>query len=715
MDRMAAGAPNEVFLVPHTHWDREWYEPFERFRERLIQMMDLLIDLADREPRFSHFHLDGQAALIDDYLEARPEREEDVRRLAREGRISVGPWYTQMDEFLTSGESHIRNLEFGLARNRDLGAERPLAGYLPDQFGHIGQMPQILRHGGLDRAVVWRGVPAAVDKTAFWWDAPDGSRILTEYLAFGYSIGMYVGQCEDAASLGTALSQAAESLRPYTPRNRLLVTVGTDHTMPAARLAPLLEEVNRDGPVRGSIGSLNGYLGSEEPVGALPVWRGELRSAARAHLLPNVYSARAHQKRRRAHVEALVERYAEPLAALVPGSEWPDGKLHRAWRLLLWNGAHDSVCGCSVDQVARDVDARFDEAEAIAEGIRDDALGELASRMRTKGRMSFNPSPFERDGVPGLGWKVETETSQEGGEEDRRPIQLHVAGGRIEGGGFAFRLVDQGDIGDLYTFCPTDEAPPRKPASSDVKGDVLTAAFDQDLQVEVRADGPAGPSSVRLQIIIRNRRPDHRLRLHVGLEEPSSGSVAMSPFEVAERPLASEGGTESPSPTWPARGAVMAGGVAVLAEGVFEYEVVPDPPELAISLLRCVGTISRPQLATRPWPAGPDIPTPDAQMIGEHHVTVTLRRGVSKAELPAAWERASLPTPAVMAPGGGDLPDRGSLLEVEGAELSAIRKVGGTVQVRIWNPSGVARTARVAGHEVVLGPARIEDVVVQRP
>src|SRR5438093_948531 len=241
----------DVLLVPHTHWDREWYEPFEAFRDRLVEMMDLLIDLADREPGFRHFHLDGQTALIDDYLAVRPEREADIRRLAREGRISVGPWFTQMDEFLTSGESHVRNLEWGLARAADLGAEAPVAGYLPDQFGHIGQMPQILRRGGLERAVVWRGVPAAVDRTAFWWEAPDGTRVLTEYLAFGYSVGMQVGQSADAQALESALLQAVELLRPSSPRRGLLVTVGTDHTVPAARLAPLLEEVNAGGQVHG--------------------------------------------------------------------------------------------------------------------------------------------------------------------------------------------------------------------------------------------------------------------------------------------------------------------------------------------------------------------------------------------------------------------------------------------------------------------------------
>jgi 2-O-(6-phospho-alpha-D-mannosyl)-D-glycerate hydrolase len=153
----------------------------------------------------------------------------------------------------------------------------------------------------------------------------------------------------------------------------------------------------------------------------------------------------------------------------------------------------------------------------------------------------------------------------------------------------------------------------------------------------------------------------------------------------------------------------MAGGVAVFGDGVFEYEVHPDG-ELAVTLLRCVGTISRPQLATRPWAAGPDIPTPEAQMIGEQPFFVAVATDLLPEELPETWERVDLAMPSATARGRGELPYSGSLLEIEGAELSSVRKVDGKVQVRIWNPSQEARTARVAGREVKLGPAQIETV-----
>jgi alpha-mannosidase len=693
-----------MVLVPHTHWDREWYLPFAEFQRRLVDMMDGLIELLDDDPRFTHFHLDGQATVIDDYLAVRPEREGDIRRLASDGRISVGPWYTQMDEFLVSGESLIRNLEWGMERARELGAARPVAGYLPDQFGHVGQMPQILRRAGLERAVVWRGVPASIDRSAFVWESPDGSRVLTEYLAFGYGLGGLMVQAEDADALATHLRKAVELLAPLSTRSRLLVPVGGDHQVPARKLAPLLEEAGRSAGVDARIGSIADSLEgltSENP----PTWRGELRSAARAHLLPNVYSARVHQKRARARVEGLLERYAEPLAALVPGAEWPDPDLAEAWRLLLWNGAHDSVCGCSVDEVARDVDQRHASARKLAQRIADGALATLAGKIRRRGWLRFNPSPFERDGVPGLGWSILPEDHH---GRPELPVDLRVSAGRIDVAGVTVRFVDEDDVGDLYSFCPAEEGSPIEPTSLRTREGGIRARFPA-VQVRLRAFVRPDEPWVRLEGWIGNERPDHRLRLHVLLPEAASGSTAVSPFELVDRPLVSEGGTELPSATWPARGAVLAGGMAVLAEGVFEYEVYRGV-EIAITLLRSVGTISRREIATRGWAAGPDIPTPAAQMVGVTRFSLAVYPGARRQDLLPAWERFALPHLTASAPGGGELPDSGSLLEIHGAELSSVRRVGGEIEVRVWNPSSEPREADVGGRAVHLGPARVETV-----
>ena len=131
-------------VVSHTHWDREWYQPFEAFRVRLVRMMDALIDLLERDPDFKHFVMDGQTVPLDDYLEIRPDRRETIERFVREGRLLVGPNYILPDEFLIGGEAWIRNLMAGIRSARKYGAVMNV-GYSPDAFGHITHLPAILR------------------------------------------------------------------------------------------------------------------------------------------------------------------------------------------------------------------------------------------------------------------------------------------------------------------------------------------------------------------------------------------------------------------------------------------------------------------------------------------------------------------------------------------------------------------------------------------
>jgi Glycosyl hydrolases family 38 N-terminal domain/Alpha mannosidase middle domain len=699
-----------ITLVPHTHWDREWYEPFSVFSDRLVAMMDTLLELADRG--FPHFHLDGQTAMIDDYLARRPEREPDIRRLAEAGRLSVGPWVTQMDEFLTSGESHVRNLEMGLARARELAGDRALdVGYMPDQFGHVGQMPQILRLGGLERAMVWRGVPLEVASTVFEWEAPDGSRVLTEYMVFGYFLGGAMLGTADPESLARALTDSVERLRPFMASDRMVVMVGYDHAGPDSTLP---ERLALTGPytdgIEAEIGSVAEHVHAEH-VRAVPRWRGELRSSARAHLLPNVYSARVHQKRERGRVEALIERVAEPLAAQVPGFGWPDEELRRAWTLLLWNGAHDSACGCSHDQVAIDVDGRFAEGRTIGEDIAGRALESLGSRVDTPGVIRFNPSAFEREDVPGNGWSV----VEAGREPPTANVEVSATPDGFVAHGVVFRLLDEPDVGDLYNFCDAEPGQmPAPPEEVTVEGHEVTAAWP-GLSVALRVIRRADEDILRLEGVIHNERPDHRLRLHVGLREPTDRSLAGSPFELVDRPLVGEGGEgEVPSSTWPARHVVMASGTAILHEGVFEYEVVGGQ-EVAVTLLRCVGTISRQHLATRPFEAGPGTPTPDAQMIGETAFTLGVCPHVTREGLWELHERFALPLIEAIAVGGGDLPARGVFHKFGGpVQLSNIRRRDGAVEARIWNPdTDTSVEASVDGRPHTLGPAEIRTIVLE--
>ena len=165
-------APGIVF-VPHTHWDREWYQPFESFRARLVRMFDSLIDLFERDPEFKHFVMDGQTVPLDDYLEIRPDRRETIEKLIRDGRLAAGPNYMLPDEFLIGGEAWVRNLMFGIRSARAYGKVMDI-GYSPDAFGHIAHLPAILRGFGIESVLIWRGVGRAVSTRSFVRVLPRG-------------------------------------------------------------------------------------------------------------------------------------------------------------------------------------------------------------------------------------------------------------------------------------------------------------------------------------------------------------------------------------------------------------------------------------------------------------------------------------------------------------------------------------------------------------
>jgi len=387
-----------IAVVPHTHWDREWYDPFQTFRLRLVALVDDLLELLEREPAFSTFLLDGQLAVIDDYLEIRPEHEGRLRALAAAGRLTVGPWYVLMDEFLVSGETIVRDLQMGIRRGADFGGVMEV-GYLPDMFGHVAQMPQILAAAGLDHAVVWRGVPAAVGGTAFVWEAPDGSSVRAEYLVAGYGNGAAVPN--DAKRLVRRLGSLVEEYGAFLDDgDPLLFMNGTDHQRPQPWLGRVVAEANQmQGDFDLAVTSLPDYLADRGTEG-LDTWTGELRSGARSNLLMGVGSNRVDVKQAAARAERSLERLAEPLSALYlePGA-WPASFLDVAWTLMVRNAAHDSICACSVDEVVDAVLHRYAEARQIGDGLTDAALAAIGTSLRGPGTTVVNPTARDRSGM----------------------------------------------------------------------------------------------------------------------------------------------------------------------------------------------------------------------------------------------------------------------------------------------------------------------------
>jgi hypothetical protein len=838
-----------VHVVPHTHWDREWHTPFQSFRLRLVDLLDGLLPQLEDDPTYAHFLLDGQMAVVDDYLEIRPEAEGRLRALAEAGRIAMGPWYALPDEFLVSGETLVRNLQHGI-EVADRFAGPMEVGYLPDMFGHVAQMPQLLRQFGFEHAVVWRGVPAAVDRTGFWWCAPDGSSVRAEYLPLGYGNG--ANTPDDAKALLRRIGEFEEEQGELLDGPILWMT-GTDHFFPQPWLGRVVHDANAlDGAYELQICSLAEHVAAA-PTDDLPRWEGELRSGARANLLMGVASNRLDVKQAAAVAERSLERLAEPMSALfLPAAAWPRALLRTAWREVLRNSAHDSICACSADEVCDAVLHRFAEATQIADGLTDRAIRSLAATIEGDDPIVVNPSARTRGGlvelrlpggrvpegcqlvtkrpadrvfvddtpveiatimvsefeyvrsiraftvetldgaellyvereesgalvtppvraeleavrrahpgesvrvrvaqrpsvtvlarvedVPGFGWRGWPPfPANEVEPVVARPLRLTNGLVTVQvdptSGTFAIgdlagfgALVDGGDVGDTYNWCP----PPNDneiDSAVDATGSVSCRLVEQGplrAKLEIRRtltlpthveDGfrvgrapvavrttlelRAGEDLLRVQVAFDNHGiRDHRLRMRFPLPVAATTSTAECAFSVVERGLTAEGGaTELGLPTFPSRRFVRAGGLTLAHEGLLEYELVDVRADgahaLAVTLLRCTGMLSQGPMATRPLPAGPMTPLEGPQQQGPVAARLALHLGdrdpyavVDDAFLPLAVTRA----------GQGDRPRDGQALDVRGAEVSAVvRDDDGAINVRVFNPTAEATTVELPG------------------
>lgn len=388
-----------IHIISHTHWDREWYLTFQQFRLKLVHLVDGLLDLMANDPHYRHFMLDGQTIVLDDYLHMRPDKEDELRAHVQSGRILIGPWHILPDMFLVSPEAHVRNLLQGERTARRFGPKMQV-GYIPDPFGHPGQVPQILQGFGIPQAVLWRGVEDL--PCEFWWQSPDGSRVLMAFLRDSYGNGASL-PAHDLPQFTEQLRRAHASLQAYTAAGDVLVMLGTDHMEPPPHTSDAVAYADAHlSGVRVQHSTLPAYLESitrQLAEADLPVVTGELRACSRAPLLPGVLSTRMWIKQRNRLCESLLEKWAEPFsvfaARLVEGLA-PDAQplpdllsnpapiLRQTWRLLMENHPHDSICGCSIDQVHDEMKPRFDQVEQIGEEITRQSLQTLSSRVDTR-------------------------------------------------------------------------------------------------------------------------------------------------------------------------------------------------------------------------------------------------------------------------------------------------------------------------------------------
>jgi mannosylglycerate hydrolase len=837
------------FVVSHTHWDRAWYLTFQQYRVHLVELVDGLLELLERDPDFQSFTLDGQTAALEDYLAIRPHNRARIEKLVRAGRLEIGPWFVLPDAFLPSGEALIRNLRRGLARSRELGAN-PRDGYMPDSFGHIAQMPLILRGLGLRSFLFMRGLSKEQWERLgceFRWRASDGSEVTTIYLRDGYLDSAALGHPEqfgDFEGNTPKTELAVERLRASLKAREgklhsgaAILFNGCDHMPFQPELPRLLAGAQAAMPeVELVHATIAGYIDHVESSGAkLALHEGELLGNEHNPILSSVWSTRTYLKLANHRAQWLLERVAEPLtvAAGARGRELA-ALLDEAWRLLLLNHPHDDICGCSIDAVHLDDEARFREVEQIATSVADECVRELARKagVRRDGstqwlcalRTSASDAPelveaqvffpkVEGQGEPqslelfdaagravpvqvlereerafralhlDTGWgtrfriafalsqparslvwlratptervvaasgsaatAIENRTWRISVAADGKIALEHIPTGTKLADALAFESVS--DVGDEYTFGPLKDEPAlttRGLAPVHVARLESGPVFDELLASwnleRPRAHDDAEPAVVSVTLRIRlardggapvlrvatlNGAEDHRLRLLVATDGQATRSLAGGAFELRERSVAHPHTPETAPerykafpgefeyPTQFSRDVVLVRGargtLSIAHRGLHEYEVLAgERTEVALTLLRAVGKLSRGDTRWRRVQAGPSLDTPDAQCIGAQECEVQLDLHAPDAPPSSAATSAlsfSQPTYVTQARlvrfGASSTPPAAfaRLVELDNAdfELSACKcdDSGARVVVRLWNRVREPRSTRVA-------------------
>ena len=387
-----------LHIIPHSHWDREWYLPFEKHRVHLVELFDRLIEVMEQNEDYTYYHMDGQYIVIEDYLEIRPHMRDRLLALVRAGRIQVGPWYILQDEYLTSGEANVRNMLYGIKLCREIGAEPVETGYFPDAFGNISQAPQIVRGFGFDNAVFGRGIndvgadnkivkENGITRSEILWRSPDGSEVMGVMFAGWYNNANEL-PC-DPEALRQRLADLVGLTTRFAQTDHLLGMNGCDHQpiqTDLHKVIALANEVQDEVTVKQS--NFKDYIAELRPYkDTFPVFEGEINGQLSAGACPLICTASAHVdiKQKNHDVQHLLERIAEPasMIAKLNGGEYSSDLFLYAWKKLMQNHPHDSICACSCDEIYEEMKTRFAKSAACGEELRDAALDYLAATVNT--------------------------------------------------------------------------------------------------------------------------------------------------------------------------------------------------------------------------------------------------------------------------------------------------------------------------------------------
>ena len=408
----------DIFYFSSTHWDREWYQNFQGFRYRLVKVMDGILEAMENLEDFDVFHLDGQTIVLEDYAEIKPKNAQRLIEYIKNGRIKIGPWYVMPDEFNLSGESLIRNLMLGHELSEKWGADSAWKfGYVCDIFGHIAQMPQIFKGFDIDYSYQCRGYYTD-SEPYFVWRSPDGSETLNMRMGNlnGYGefacrvlLKPYGEEPYTLEELKERIKEYIEFLLTTTEFPVYVVNDGLDHHplhTDTGKYIEYIKEFVPDANVHHCDLREAGLL-LEKYRKDMKVVEGELNKSAQnvsMQLITNTISSYYPIKKTNDKCQIKLEKIAEPMMAYsaMAGNVMEREYVNLAYKYLIQNHPHDSICGCSIDQVHKDMEYRFAQTSEICDELMNDYVSENARPFKlgkdkdTHGILTlFNPLPYD--------------------------------------------------------------------------------------------------------------------------------------------------------------------------------------------------------------------------------------------------------------------------------------------------------------------------------
>lgn len=353
-----------VHIVPHMHWDREWYFTAEESRILLVNNMEEIFEMLENNDDYPYYVLDGQTAIIEDYLAVKPEARSRFDALVKKGKLIIGPWYTQTDEMIVGAESIARNLLYGIKDSEEFGDYMKI-GYLPDSFGQSAQMPQILNGFGIKHSMFWRGCSErkGTNKTEFNWKSDDGSEVLVQILPLGYAIGKYLLMDE---TLKKRMDKYLPVLDRGATTDHIILPNGHDQMPVQKDIKEVMVELKKLYPQREFfLSKFENIFAELEKNQNLDTIKGEFLDGKYMRVHRSIYSSRIDIKIYNTRIENKITNILEPLATMAHslGFEYHHGLIEDIWKLIMKNHAHDSIGSCCSDKVHREIINRFFIAE----------------------------------------------------------------------------------------------------------------------------------------------------------------------------------------------------------------------------------------------------------------------------------------------------------------------------------------------------------------